>query len=376
MNNLQQYQKSIYKIGPIFICIRGYNSIIKYVKEELEGIKSDTFTETDVDFEFRSKPVKIRNFVESTGLRFNSQLIDYKKGGIHCQIIFNKIPLKVYISTIRNKLLTKFSNFFFRFVTKDFLNLDEMTAKNFTYNFFDLVTELQLLKNGASYVHASVVEKEGKAVAFIGGGGIGKSSIMLSLCLEKGWKYLSDDLGIFVEDGTTFRSPKKIQIYKYNTIKKPKLEKNLLRKHSFINRMFWYIHNLLKGSKGVRRRVHPEEIFSEDSISSFAKLDKVIFLEKSDVENFHTSNISAQKLAICASNILLEELSPLPKIINLSNGSLSKSPLLNINEFLDQISFILAKSWESCHLRHVTIPINASQNDIIDYLERFELNKI
>lgn len=49
-------------------------------------------------------------------------------------------------------------------------------------------------QRGFSFFHGSVVERNGRAVAFVGEKGSGKTSFLLDLIYNRGWKYLADDL--------------------------------------------------------------------------------------------------------------------------------------------------------------------------------------
>ena len=63
-------------------------------------------------------------------------------------------------------------------------------------NVFDYLTQLANVELGQSYLHASSFERDGQGVAMAAWGGVGKTTAMLKLVGEHGWRFLSDDLNL------------------------------------------------------------------------------------------------------------------------------------------------------------------------------------
>src|SRR5690606_22968318 len=103
---------------------------------------------------------------------------------------------------------------------------------------------------GQTYVHASGFEKKGLGVAVFAHGGIGKTTSMLKMVREDGWKFLSDDLAVIDAQGVMWRSPKRMQIYAYNLLGQRPLQKDLFRGRSLADRMSWWLFKVFKGVSG------------------------------------------------------------------------------------------------------------------------------
>ena len=65
-----------------------------------------------------------------------------------------------------------------------------------------------------TFLHAGVVSKHDNAYVFMGGGGVGKTSIVLNL-IRKGYKYLSDDWSL-IGEGKAYPFPKTFHVFDYN----------------------------------------------------------------------------------------------------------------------------------------------------------------
>jgi hypothetical protein len=74
-------------------------------------------------------------------------------------------------------------------------------------------------------LHAGTVAKNGKAFVFTGGGGVGKTSIVLNL-LKNGYDFLGDDW-LIIEGNKAFPFPRRVHIFDYN-LKDEEIAKQVL----------------------------------------------------------------------------------------------------------------------------------------------------
>lgn len=76
-----------------------------------------------------------------------------------------------------------------------------------------------------AFLHAGAVSKKGEAFVFMGGGNVGKTSLVLNL-VRRGYKYLSDDW-LILSEGKAYPFPKKIRVFDYN-LKDNEIAKSVL----------------------------------------------------------------------------------------------------------------------------------------------------
>jgi len=159
-----------------------------------------------------------------------------------------------------------------RFRDWNFLLPEEAVARDLLYALFDYASQVAQIPLGQSHLHASAVERDGHAVAFVAEGGVGKTTAMLHLVLKEGWRYLSDDLLVVDRDGIAHRSPKRLQIYGYNVKDQPHLARALMRGRSWSDRLQWAYRMRRHGPRKVRRRISAKRLFGSANCATAAPL--------------------------------------------------------------------------------------------------------
>ena len=76
--------------------------------------------------------------------------------------------------------------------------------------------QCQLVRSGASLVHGCALEVDGEGVLVWGRGGVGKSTVALSVYDDERVHLLSDDKVVALEDGTVASFPAPLSIYPYH----------------------------------------------------------------------------------------------------------------------------------------------------------------
>jgi len=74
---------------------------------------------------------------------------------------------------------------------------------------------LHIVPKGYSFLHASAVEKNNKAIIFTALPQTGKTNFLISL-LRKGYSFLSDEMVIISREGMAYPYPRPLSIYPYN----------------------------------------------------------------------------------------------------------------------------------------------------------------
>ena len=69
--------------------------------------------------------------------------------------------------------------------------------------------------NNKTFLHAGAVSKNGKTFVFTGGGGVGKTSLVLNF-VKRGYDYIGDDWILLGKNGVAYPLPKTVHIFDYN----------------------------------------------------------------------------------------------------------------------------------------------------------------
>lgn len=251
----------------------------------------------------------------------------------------------------------------------NFLLPYEQLAKNFMYDIFDYLTQIQNLNVGQSYVHASSFTKDNRTVAVVAWGGIGKTTSMLKLVAEDNWKFLSDDLGIIDEAGIVYRSPKKMQIYAYNVEGQPTLKKMLLKGRPLTDLMNWHYRKSRFGIKKVRRRVSADDLFNEN-VGVSGKLTNTFFIVRAAVNDFEMHPLSVHELVDKAAQTVMSELDPYHKIAAAVYSVQTTSIIPPYEDVFNNTKQVLEKAFSSTSPVLIKIPLSASPDQLADFLRK------
>lgn len=316
--------KEYYKMGDLLFSFEGISPLREVIADELVSLKTlGSQAAVDIEFVFGTCPkLPVDACIESRvsswkdGFRVNA-------GALRYQVSVEVQPMRVTVeeTDIRTGLRRNLPARLFQWTDWNFLTRRQTIAKNFMYDAFDYLTQITQLKYGQTYVHASGFEKDEVGVAIFALGGIGKTTSMLKMVREDGWRFLSDDLAMIDSKGILWRSPKRMQIYAYNLINQSALEKDLFRGRSVIDRLSWWLFKAVRGVSKVRRRVSAEELFGTSKVATCAKLHHAIFAERVNNENFSFASIEPSEVAERMAPIVTMELSPYSTIESIIRGS-------------------------------------------------------
>lgn len=197
----------------------------------------------------------------------------------------------------------------------NYLTPAETVAKDVVYTVFDWSTQLRQIGLGQSYIHASAMTKDGRTLVVMGKGGVGKTSSMLKLSITQGWRYLSDDLAVIDDGGRVYRSPKRLQIYAYNTQGEPEIERCLLHGRSLLDRTQWRLRRRVFGPKLVRRRVAADRLLGASGVGTSGTVTDLVFLERSgDTPDSVAQAMTVQDAADRMADIVMDEIEPYSEV--------------------------------------------------------------
>ena len=158
-----------------------------------------------------------------------------------------------------------------------------------------------------TFLHAGAVSKEDKAYVFMGGEGVGKTSIVLNL-LRKGYEYLSDDW-LLIGGGKAYPFPKTVHVFDYN-LRDEEIAKSVLGLRRFYYNFYFRFLDLcmrLSPHRYVRaaiKKIRPrfdvpiQRIVSDAKISSPSSISEIFYLERQDRKNIAVKqDLDADELA-------------------------------------------------------------------------------
>lgn len=109
-------------------------------------------------------------------------------------------------------------------------------------------------------LHSSAFRSPDGGVTLVGGtGGVGKTSLALELCRNRGFRFLADDISVVSTYGHVWPNLAFPKIYRYN-VTGTDLYETLFAQASVLDRLQWRARGLL-GADKVRRRVSPVKLY-------------------------------------------------------------------------------------------------------------------
>lgn len=361
-----------FKLGRLVFKLSGDGIIYQHLSDELESILTNE-TAARLEFQFVKSLPAFTDYVSIPPVLTSPSKMQVQLSGYTYQI--SQAGEKTLIqlrSNLKQGLSQKLQpEALLRARNWNYLLPTENAAKNFMYNIFDYTTQLQNIQLEQSYVHASSFVRGDRAVAIVAWGGIGKTTSMLKLVTEDGWKFLSDDLGLIDVEGMLYRSPKRLQIYAYNLLGQPLISERLLSKRSLADRLSWKYMLRKKGVKGVRRRVSGEDMFGSQGVSQSARLTDAFFIERADIPDFSHQAITADELARRAASTVLSEIDPFHKIACAVFSGRQEAIIPTEQQVFEATYGILKKSFSNVEPYLIKIPLKATPDDLANYLRSF-----
>ena len=250
----------------------------------------------------------------------------------------------------------------------NYLSREENCAKDFVYHAFNYFCQAAGLDAGQSWLHASVLEKDGDAIAVSGWGGTGKTSTSLRLVMRHGYRFLSDDFGLVDEGGMAWRNPVRMQVYPYNLLNDPPLARRLLERRGPLDRSAWLAHKLLRGPSGVRRRISAAALLGPDAVARSARLSTVVFLRRTTEPAISLRPADPQRLARIAANTMLVELGPFVDLSAAVASSRWPEVLPSIVDLAQRTEQILSAAFERARCYELLLPQSSEPDAVVDTL--------
>ena len=164
-----------------------------------------TFTDNIEKFIKDTEFVRVKNIkVGSTQTHFKDNELNF--------LINNSNPFKVIVNVIDSETFKSSLRIF----NKAYKTNIELQITTFYYRIFLLFSQLWNLENNCSYIHASAVEVNGRAILFTADSGVGKSTLLFQLSQDKDFKFIADDLTIISDKSESFFQGRCLSVKPYH----------------------------------------------------------------------------------------------------------------------------------------------------------------
>lgn len=256
---------------------------------------------------------------------------------------------------------------------------------NFLIN---LYIQLLLVPQGYSMVHAAAYkDKVGKVTLLTGAGGIGKTAVLGHVVRAKGFQHLGDDIVILGGKGDCLAFPRAFVLKSYHRegyaetferLKLPRwnlssakrfliqnapfvaLAKDVLKKAG----LYYTIANLVRPHPYLAA-ISSEQLFGHGSMATSGEVIRIVYLDRVHGSEFHVQYLS---IDTCANRVFAvihyEWKEFLAHLISL--GALD---VVQLSSYYEQVVRTLTSSLTGKELMHVQVPISASSDQLIAFLE-------
>lgn len=237
----------------------------------------------------------------------------------------------------------------------------ELQSLDFLFHVYLWLTQLSLLKHGATYIHASTMYSESLRTTLLisGWGGVGKTSLTSYAYSESqgDWAFVSDDLSIIDSAGRVWPNSLAIHYYPYNLQGFQTLSLQLYRIMAPISREHWRLRAKLFGNSGVVRRVDPTALWNVST--SPQQLSQALFLERWPGSKPETTSMTLEEFGERSLHILLFELKTIltPIIVAHATTDIALKRLIpTIGNFIGDTACVMHSAFSGTSLSHIFVP--------------------
>jgi hypothetical protein len=362
---------SRHQIGRLPFVIAGDTPVARELRREFQtppaALAGETLPALSIDF---VDQLEWHDASRNGWISVTEEAVHGAKAGFRSRLRFDPGAVRLAVQADAPVARSRLRSEVRKFRHWNYVTPTQWLAKNVIYDLFDYASQLAQTPLGQSYIHASAAEKDGRAFAILGWGGSGKSSTILQLVIERGWRFLSDDLGVLDADGLMHFHPKRLQVYAYNLEGLPRLRRAVLGERSPVDRASWAYHLRRRGPKGVRRRIGPTELFGADGVGGRAPLAGAVLLLRGG-DRFHLVEADAEELARIATYTLRHELSPIGEVVAAVGASGRKlTGWETLRDWELPTLEILTRALETCPTRAVLrVPEAATPRQVLEQLD-------
>ena len=362
-----------YKIGPVVLSLKG-NLIVGNWFHENFSYHEVANESSNVDFVFtRSFGVSEVNYVGSPNCNTNHNSITFQTYHFKVRVtILDKILVEIIVKDDSSLLLRCFKDIeeVWKMWTSHGMSINTHLLKEFAYEILPFGLQLGLMKNGASFIHASAFEVNGKALLLPAWGGVGKTSTLLKAVLDGKANFVTDDHAIIDSSGTVHTYTLPIHLYSYHINNNKKLKDKVIRDSSMHMKFQWSVGSVIR-KKRLVRWVNPLNVFGRENISRSAKLEDVIVMFKSNCKDFQISKCTAEEAAIPCVGVISREINNILDKLAISQSGFSENKFPGVSSFCKQVENIYSNAFNAANCFKFTIPEDIRQDQVFSFLKEY-----
>lgn len=293
----------IYDIFGRVISITSENREIEIIFSEELKLYSSTDRKLDIQIDFVNDLKFPDHYSNSPRIHYtfdNGFIVNYGS----CYIQYSKKDaLKVLIKIKDENAITK--------KIKKYKNIGYKSIyENVTALLYELIlVPSNYFYNDRALVHASSMKNlvTGKTIMFGGTGGVGKTSLELLLCRERGYSFISDDIAVVDKEGYIHPNLAYPKIYAYNVEKNRELETILFKHRNILDRLQWATSKKIRGLNKARRTISPDVIFDSFERNKCTAHEYYILSISSEVDTIEIEKINSVNASIMTLKIIINE---------------------------------------------------------------------
>jgi hypothetical protein len=217
-----------------------------------------------------------------------------------------------------------------------------------------------------SLVHASAVRSNtGKTFLFGGTGGVGKTSLEITLCKDHKAAFISDDICVINDQGEVSPNLAYPKVYAYNIQGDQKTKDLIFKNRSLPDKLHYFLHSL-RGKQFTRRRISPKDFYG-DVVNSKIQLDAFLILFRCETDKISFEQITAEKASKLNRQVISREYNVFFDHLvwnSYNNLALGQPEKLNYDQLIDKNETVFAKALNAsakCWLVKIPMKIDHRQ---------------
>ena len=362
-----------FSIGTMGVGITGH-SVVSDTAQEILSLCSDPAIDPELIFDFVEELPKAENpLARVEEYSFWPDRIRVREKVFEYEVSLGERPVRVSIAMREKRAwkramvsLRKGWRYYHTHGQGAYLHY----LKRFVFYVYMPWVQMMLLRKGAAFCHSSAIVRDGKGILFPAWGGVGKTGIM-SLYLEEGWQFLSDDFCILDQHGGMYLHPMPMHIYKFHEMQCESLAKRMLAGCTPKERFLWTLCRGWKKPDRLVRWISPEKVFGRDNLSRQAQLRVIVQLHRSgECREIEIHPCSEADVARSLTNILLDEINNIVELSLFTHSCMDSGLIPNLSNLYQTIyqTYYSAFSGKPCY--RVSIPYSAGMKDIFAVLNK------
>ena len=360
------------RCGPLNIQIKGVDKLFDRFCDEIISLDTNTdINELDLRLLIGDPNNEIEHFEPEYSsakhhMGFNKSCFFYDQPvPFFCKNLFTEETCEIIIDNS--------FQFDIKSIIKSLLSVNINSRPEISYSLFWYIVQVLLLRKGYSFVHAGICSVGDQAIALMGTGGSGKTSILFQLLENSEYSYLSEDFGIVNCKGNSLFSSKTLSIYDSDIQSGSGVIRNTLKNLSFAERIRWVVNKVVF-RKNPMKKIPVKDIFEEKKICEQANLKTAFYILRSNSNSPNLVRIKKDELSKRLVSVTLREMKKLVELLNLIKANAPvKYPYPSLNEFIKDTSEVYQKAFSDVDIYLLELPFKATPREVEQFLRSEKL---